>query len=135
MECGIQCTRKVLSHFIICKAVKLFLKCKSYRLYSSTLKRSFIVRFVMESFKDYLGMLNTDLILAYCKLDFWRIIPTLENTRVFFFLILPSLDYIESKSNLPAKSLDLICLSPHSGIVNLELCLKNVRDFKNYFVF
>lgn len=39
----------------------------------------------MESFRDNLGMLNTDLILAYYKLHFWKIFPILGNKLGFIF--------------------------------------------------
>lgn len=102
--------------------------------YSSTPKRSFIVRFVMESFKDYLGMLNTDLILAHYKLDSWKIIPTLGNKLVFSSLFAFSgLHWKQIKSPSQISGLDLS--SPTWWNSNLELCLKSVRDFKNSFLF
>ena len=82
----------------------------------------------MESFKDSLGMLNTDLILAYYKLGFWRIVSTSGNKLGFFFPVLASLIYTESKLKPLVKSLVLVYFFS-SGIANLELCLKKWEFF------
>lgn len=124
-KCWMQCTQKSLSHLRAWKAIKLFLKWLRILLsrQQHSKEKNLSSKVCNGSFEDYLGVLNTDLISAYDKFDFWRIVPTLGNKLVFFISILASLGYTENKLNFPIKSLDLVYLFP-SGIANLELSLQ-----------